>query len=156
MENVAFFNSFEILTCGVFPDAIALFLAGSSLLPGSFGEKVKITEERPRWSISLQVCRILEFRLGMVAQCVSHPCCHPSGHYKCAQISPCPACSLWDGTGNSFCTLKCVVVSHVHCTMEIMCERWLLAILKCFDQFRMVSYCVVVVRLPNSPKVTRF
>lgn len=39
MENVAFFSSFEILTCDVFSDAVALFLTGSSLLPDTPGEE---------------------------------------------------------------------------------------------------------------------
>lgn len=39
MENVTFFNSFEIVTCGMFSDIADLFLAGSVLFLGTLGEE---------------------------------------------------------------------------------------------------------------------
>lgn len=48
MENVAFSSSFEILTCDVFSDAVALFLAGLSLLPGTSGRG-------ERWELARRV-----------------------------------------------------------------------------------------------------
>lgn len=35
MENVTFFDSFEIVTCDIFSNIAALFLAGSFLLQGT-------------------------------------------------------------------------------------------------------------------------
>lgn len=48
MENVTFFNSFEIVTCDIFSDVAALFLARSFLLSGISGEeRDAVAEERP-------------------------------------------------------------------------------------------------------------
>lgn len=38
MENVAFYHSFQTLTCDVFSEVVALFLAGSFIFPGTLGE----------------------------------------------------------------------------------------------------------------------
>lgn len=38
MENVAFPHSFQTLACDVFSEDVALFLAGSFLLPGTLRE----------------------------------------------------------------------------------------------------------------------
>lgn len=63
MENVTFLNSFEIVTCGMLSNMVALFFTGSFFLLGTLGEeKGGIIEERPERSICLCGCQILEPR----------------------------------------------------------------------------------------------
>lgn len=69
MENVTFLNSFEIVTCGMLSDIVALFFAGSFLLLGTLGEeRGGIIEERLERSIVLCGCQILEPRLCLCIQ----------------------------------------------------------------------------------------
>lgn len=93
MENVTFFNFFEIVTCGMFSDIAALFLAGSLLLPGTLGEeKDGKIEERPGRNTSFYACQILEPRLCLSAShhsgsvclsdCCFYTCPHSPGHCK--------------------------------------------------------------------------
>lgn len=90
MENVTFFNFFEIVTCGMFSDIAALFLAGSLLPLGTLGEEREgIIEERPRWNTSLCACQIPEPKLCLsvsshsgsvcLSECCFHTCPHSPG-----------------------------------------------------------------------------